>query len=53
MAAANPANTNHLYYVATGKGGHHFAEEYEQHLKNIKSFKEALNKKPVRTFRTE
>lgn len=53
MAAANPTSTNHLYYVATGKGGHHFAEAYDQHLKNIKSFKEVLSKKPVRTFRTD
>jgi UPF0755 protein len=34
-AAANPARTRELYFVADGTGGHAFAESYEQHLKNV------------------
>jgi UPF0755 protein len=34
-AAANPARTRELYFVADGAGGHAFAETYEQHLKNV------------------
>ncbi len=37
QAAANPASTTYLYYVATGddKGTHVFSETYEEHLNNI------------------
>jgi UPF0755 protein len=34
-AAANPARTRELYFVADGSGGHAFAESYEQHQKNV------------------
>jgi UPF0755 protein len=34
-AAANPARTRELYFVADGSGGHAFAETYEQHQKNV------------------
>lgn len=34
-AAANPARTRELYFVADGNGGHTFAETYEQHQKNV------------------
>jgi UPF0755 protein len=34
-AAANPARTKDLYFVADGTGGHVFAENYEQHQKNV------------------
>ena len=34
-AAANPARTKELYFVADGTGGHVFAENYEQHQKNV------------------
>ena len=34
-AAANPARTKELYFVADGTGGHAFAESYEQHMKNV------------------
>src|SRR6266480_6178135 len=34
-AAANPARTKELYFVADGTGGHAFAGSYEQHVKNV------------------
>jgi UPF0755 protein len=34
-AAANPARTKDLYFVADGNGGHVFSENYEQHQKNV------------------
>ena len=34
-AAANPARTKDLYFVADGNGGHVFSETYEQHQKNV------------------
>jgi len=34
-AAANPARTKELYFVADGSGGHVFADSYEQHQKNV------------------
>jgi UPF0755 protein len=34
-AAANPARTRDLYFVADGTGGHVFSENYEQHQKNV------------------
>jgi UPF0755 protein len=34
-AAANPARTRELYFVADGSGGHVFAESYEQHQRNV------------------
>jgi UPF0755 protein len=34
-AAANPARTRELYFVADGSGGHAFAETYDQHQKNV------------------
>jgi UPF0755 protein len=34
-AAAIPARTRDLYFVADGTGGHVFAETYEQHQKNV------------------
>ncbi len=40
-AAASPARTRELYFVADGTGGHAFAESYEQHLKNVARLRQA------------
>jgi UPF0755 protein len=34
-AAAKPARTKELYFVADGSGGHAFSETYEQHQRNV------------------
>ncbi len=34
-AAANPARTRDLYFVADGTGGHTFSESYDAHLKSV------------------
>ncbi len=34
-AAANPARTKELFFVADGTGGHAFSENYEQHQKHV------------------
>ncbi len=34
-AAANPARTKEMFFVADGTGGHVFAESYDQHQKNV------------------
>ena len=36
-AVLNPEESNNLYFVADGKGGHLFSETYEEHKKNIKN----------------
>jgi len=48
-AAANPARTRELYFVADGNGGHVFAETYEQHQKNVARLRsaEADQKQPA------
>lgn len=39
VAALNPAATRFLYFVADGRGGHVFAETYDQHLKNVAAYR--------------
>lgn len=39
MAAANPANTDDLYFVADGTGGHVFAKTYEEHKRNVAAWR--------------
>jgi UPF0755 protein len=34
-AAANPARTKELFFAADGTGGHAFADNYDQHQKNV------------------
>ena len=33
-AVLKPADTNYLFFVADGKGGHKFARDYEEHMQN-------------------
>ena len=45
-AAANPARTKELFFVADGTGGHAFADNYEQHQKNVARLR-ALEQQPA------
>ncbi|WP_442755498.1 endolytic transglycosylase MltG [Methylocystis sp. JAN1] len=38
-AAANPANSRDLYFVADGAGGHVFAESLDQHSRNVQNWR--------------
>ncbi|MEI8186448.1 MAG: endolytic transglycosylase MltG [Chlorobiaceae bacterium] len=42
LAVLNPSDTKFIYFVATGKGGHNFAESLAEHNQNIKKYRIAL-----------
>jgi UPF0755 protein len=42
LAVLQPAETDYLYFVATGKGGHYFAATLRQHNENIRKYQSAL-----------
>jgi len=39
-AAANPASTSDLYFVADGTGGHVFADSLDQHSRNVQRWRQ-------------
>ena len=39
-AVLKPADTNYLFFVADGRGGHNFSNTYEEHLKNHADWRE-------------
>lgn len=45
-AALNPASTRFLYFVADGRGGHLFAETYDQHLRNVAAYRAQQGLRP-------
>jgi UPF0755 protein len=47
-AAATPARTKELYFVADGAGGHVFAETLEQHQKNVGRLRQLEQGKDVK-----
>ncbi len=38
-AAAHPLNTNYLYFVASGTGGHNFANSLAEHNQNVQNWR--------------
>ena len=38
-ATLNPAQTNYLFFVADGTGGHAFAETIDQHNENVRKWR--------------
>lgn len=38
-ASITPADSDDLYFVADGKGGHLFAQTYEQHMYNVRAYR--------------
>jgi UPF0755 protein len=43
-AVLNPAETNYLFFVADGRGGHKFSVDYETHKKNHSDWRKIKNK---------
>lgn len=39
LAALHPAQTDYLYYVANGQGGHAFSKTYAEHLKQVAAYR--------------
>ena len=39
-AVTNPSKGDLLFFVADGEGGHNFSSSYEEHIENVKKFKE-------------
>jgi len=37
-ASVLPAETEYLYFMATGEGGHAFAETWEEHEANVERY---------------
>lgn len=42
LASLYPANTDFLYFVADGKGGHTFSNSYSQHIINVNHYRRWL-----------
>ena len=40
IAATNPSKGDLLFFVANGEGGHNFSSSYEEHIENVKKFRE-------------
>lgn len=45
-AVLNPAQTEYIFFVANGSGGHNFAVTYKEHVDNIKKLRERLKEQP-------
>lgn len=44
-AVLKPADTNYLFFVADGRGGHQFSRDYEEHQKNHAKWRKIKNQK--------
>lgn len=44
-AVLNPPETDYLYFVADGKGGHVFAKTYKEHQKNVENWRQIRKRK--------
>ena len=40
IAATNPSKGDLLFFVANGEGGHNFSSSYQEHIENVKKFRE-------------
>lgn len=52
-AAARPAATNDLYFVADGSGGHAFADTYDEHQRNVARWREVERTRGAGTDRAD
>ena len=46
-AVTNPAQTDFLYFVADGVGGHWFAKTYQKHTENVKKWRKIEQRRKV------
>ncbi len=46
-AAAHPVDTEHLFFVADGRGGHRFSKAYKDHVTHIQNLRTFLSKKKL------
>lgn len=44
MATLVPAETNYIFFVADGNGGHNFSVDYKDHQMNVKEYREKTSK---------
>ncbi|MCU0371735.1 MAG: endolytic transglycosylase MltG [Ignavibacteria bacterium] len=44
-AALNPQNSEYIFFVATGKGGHAFSKTYQEHLKLVEQYRKNIESK--------
>ena len=47
-AVLNPVKSKDIYFVADGTGGHVFAKTYDEHIENVKKWREILRNKTAR-----
>jgi UPF0755 protein len=45
LAALYPNKNNYIYFVADGSGGHRFASNYQEHLRNADKYRKLLDAK--------
>jgi UPF0755 protein len=48
IAVLNPQKTDSLFFVADGNGGHNFSDSYQEHLENVKIYRQSLKKDETR-----
>ena len=44
-AALNPQNSEYIFFVATGKGGHAFSKTYQEHLNKVEQYRKNIESK--------
>ena len=44
IATLVPAQTNFIFFVADGEGGHNFSVDYKEHQANVKEYREKISK---------
>lgn len=44
-AALNPQNSDYIFFVATGKGGHAFSKTYQEHLNKVEQYRKNIESK--------
>jgi len=45
QSALNPQNSEYIFFVATGKGGHTFSKTYQEHLKKVEQYRKNIEPK--------